>query len=273
MAEPAPAPDSTRISQPGRLQLAERFGYQGDAPLSGRGLLGDTDLHGHHLFGHGDDGPRRLWGRPRGHVRSGGSLPPARRRLRPRGGCGWDAPTRSEARADLPQVGEGRPEERRAQVLDPARAARAALRADRPLDHLHVPVAPLLDALVEVDQALGDQRGIGVAVVDRDEDLLDPLVRDGRIGRERRGRAAAQVAPGTTSQTVGSAWRRLQTAARVRLPPAGRRSSRGRGCPSIDSTWRNRPTGIPRRNRADRGTRGTGAASSSRGRRPGRRAS
>ena len=35
--------------EPGALELAERFGYQGDAPLSGRGLLGDTDLHGHHL--------------------------------------------------------------------------------------------------------------------------------------------------------------------------------------------------------------------------------
>ena len=35
--------------QPGRLQLAERFGYQGDAPLAGCGLLGDADLHGHHL--------------------------------------------------------------------------------------------------------------------------------------------------------------------------------------------------------------------------------
>ena len=35
--------------EPGRLQLAERFGYQGDTPFSGRGLLGDTDLHGHHL--------------------------------------------------------------------------------------------------------------------------------------------------------------------------------------------------------------------------------
>ena len=31
------------------LELGEDFGYQGDAPLSGRGLLGDTDLHGHHL--------------------------------------------------------------------------------------------------------------------------------------------------------------------------------------------------------------------------------
>ena len=38
---------------PGRLQLAECFGYQGDAPLSGRGLLGDTDLHGHHQFRRG----------------------------------------------------------------------------------------------------------------------------------------------------------------------------------------------------------------------------
>ena len=37
--------------QPGRRQLAERFGYQGDAPLSGRGLLGDADLHWHHLVG------------------------------------------------------------------------------------------------------------------------------------------------------------------------------------------------------------------------------
>ena len=35
--------------EPGRLELAERLGYQGDAPFSGRGLLGDTDLHGHHL--------------------------------------------------------------------------------------------------------------------------------------------------------------------------------------------------------------------------------
>jgi hypothetical protein len=35
--------------EPGRCQLAERFGYQGDAPFAGRGLPGDADLHGHHL--------------------------------------------------------------------------------------------------------------------------------------------------------------------------------------------------------------------------------
>ena len=37
--------------EPGRRELAERFGYQGDPPLSGRGLLGDADLHWHHLVG------------------------------------------------------------------------------------------------------------------------------------------------------------------------------------------------------------------------------
>ena len=35
--------------EPGLGELAERFGYQGDAPLAGRSLLGDADLHGHHL--------------------------------------------------------------------------------------------------------------------------------------------------------------------------------------------------------------------------------
>ena len=34
--------------EPGRRQLAERFGHQGDAPFSGRGLPGDADFHGHH---------------------------------------------------------------------------------------------------------------------------------------------------------------------------------------------------------------------------------
>ena len=33
---------------PGSRQLAERFGHQGDAPLSVRSLPGDADLHGHH---------------------------------------------------------------------------------------------------------------------------------------------------------------------------------------------------------------------------------
>ena len=34
--------------EPGRRQLAEPFGHQGNAPFSGRGLPGDADLHGHH---------------------------------------------------------------------------------------------------------------------------------------------------------------------------------------------------------------------------------
>src|SRR5205814_9347284 len=35
--------------EPGGGQLAESFGYQGHAPLTGRGLPGDADFHGHHL--------------------------------------------------------------------------------------------------------------------------------------------------------------------------------------------------------------------------------
>src|SRR6185369_11568043 len=46
--------------EPGGGQLAERFGDQGDAPLAGRGLPGDADLHGHHLMSCSqiDDGVR-----------------------------------------------------------------------------------------------------------------------------------------------------------------------------------------------------------------------
>ena len=62
--------------EPGRLELAEHFGYQGDAPFSGRGLLGDTDLHGHHLDLEFGRGPRT------GYVRGGHVGSPARIALR-----------------------------------------------------------------------------------------------------------------------------------------------------------------------------------------------
>ena len=35
--------------EPGRRQLAEHLGYQGDAPFTRRRFPGDTDLHEHHL--------------------------------------------------------------------------------------------------------------------------------------------------------------------------------------------------------------------------------
>src|SRR3712207_8115367 len=56
------------------------------------------------------------------------------------------------------QQREDRPEERRPQVLRARRAARADLVADRALDHLHVAVAPLLQALVEVHERLAEDR-------------------------------------------------------------------------------------------------------------------
>src|SRR5258706_8448493 len=78
----------------------------------------------------------------------------------------------SEAAANGPQVGERGLEERSAQILSARGAAGARLVADGPLDHLHVPVPPLLKALVEVNQALRDLGGFSVFTVDGHEDLL-----------------------------------------------------------------------------------------------------
>ena len=63
IGEPAPAPALDEDLEPGRRQLAERFGHQGDAPFTGRGLLGDSDLHGHHLSLRIDGYRLRLLGR------------------------------------------------------------------------------------------------------------------------------------------------------------------------------------------------------------------
>ena len=73
--------------EPGGRQLAERFGYQGHAPFSGRGLLGDTDLHGHHLLR--DSGPQPA--RPRGTLGVAGSLPDRSAYLCRTHGCGSDS--------------------------------------------------------------------------------------------------------------------------------------------------------------------------------------
>jgi len=39
-----------------------------------------------------------------------------------------------------------------------------------------VAIAPFLEALVEIDESLGDERAVSVAAIQRDEDVLDPLV-------------------------------------------------------------------------------------------------
>ena len=83
---------------------------------------------------------------------------------------------------DGPQVGEGRPADRGPQVAGAGRAAGAVPAADRPLHHLDVAIAPLLHALVEVDEQLADRGGVGVVVVD----LLQHLLHGGR-GPRRRG--------------------------------------------------------------------------------------
>ena len=69
-----------------------------------------------------------------------------------------------------------------------------ALLADRALDHLHVPVAPLLDALVDVDHPLADLRRAGVAAVHLDQAVLHAAAR----GRRARPRPRDRSARGTT---------------------------------------------------------------------------
>ena len=55
MAAPVAGAALDEDLEPGGLELGEHLGYQGDAPFTGRSLLGDTDLHGHHLTS-SDDG-------------------------------------------------------------------------------------------------------------------------------------------------------------------------------------------------------------------------
>src|SRR5206468_11435009 len=61
----------------------------------------------------------------------------------------------------------------RAQVLHAGRSARPRLRADRPLHHLRVPIAPLLDTLIEIDQAFAELGVLRVAPVDAHQQMLD----------------------------------------------------------------------------------------------------
>ena len=176
---------------------------------------------------------------------SAGRIPPAPPRLRPSRGCGSGCASRGRGASGSPTGRGSGLEQGRAQVLHAARAAGPAFRADRPFDHLHVAVAPLLDALVEVDEPLGDQRRIGVAAVDRDE---------GRPGRVR---------PATVGSS-GTGWPRRRGRPRNDVPdrwarpgpprsparaaePAGcaaaaARIARARAAPRSGGT---RPTGSP----------------------------
>src|SRR5438874_13783633 len=86
-------------------------------------------------------------------------------------------------RSNRPQIGKERAADGFSQVRGAGGSTGALPRADRALDHLHVPVAPLLDPLVEIDDALAEFRVLRVASVDLDEQLLD-LGR--RLDRRRR---------------------------------------------------------------------------------------
>src|SRR6185369_9697638 len=82
--------------------------------------------------------------------------------------------TTSQLRPNRPQVREERPSEGFAEVCGAAGASRSRSRTNRPLDHLHVPIPPLLNALIEIHEPLtqfgvlrvvpinGDQRGLWI---------------------------------------------------------------------------------------------------------------
>src|SRR5437870_1309789 len=61
---------------------------------------------------------------------------------------------RADQRAHVDQLGKERLLQRAPQVRDARRAARAGLVPDDPLDRLHVPEAPQLEAFLDVDQLL-----------------------------------------------------------------------------------------------------------------------
>ena len=121
----------------------------------------------------------------------------------------------SEARTDRPQVGKDRSPERGVQVSGAGRAASARLGADRALDHLDVPVAPLLQPFVEVDEALAEVGGARVGAIHVEQDRLEL-----RIGR--------RPAPGFACQAPG---RDVEAATRdviAERDPQRRRAQSGR---------------------------------------------
>lgn len=79
----------------------------------------------------------------------------------------------SQAGADRPQVGKRRAEQGGAQVGRTGGAAGSGLGPDDPLDHLRVPVPPLLNALVDVDQRLAELGRGARHGVDVQQHLLD----------------------------------------------------------------------------------------------------
>src|SRR5213594_2500631 len=94
----------------------------------------------------------------------------------------------SQVRPNRPEVRKERASHCLSQVCGASRSTCAPLRPDGPLDHLHVAIPPLLDALVEIDEALAQLSVLGFAAIDLDEDVLN-------LGRrlDRRGHVAREV--------------------------------------------------------------------------------
>src|SRR5439155_17991512 len=96
---------------------------------------------------------------------------------------------------------------------------RSLLRPDRALHHLHVPVAPLLDSLVQIDQPLAKGGQHGIAAVDVDEDRPERghgFGGAGHVAGKKIGRHGMALCREKTEERVPQRWLPkppLQTAA------------------------------------------------------------
>src|SRR5205814_6132639 len=73
----------------------------------------------------------------------------------------------------FPEVRKERASNCLPQIRGARRSTRSTPGADRPLDHLDVAVAPLLDALVQIDEALAQFGVLGIATIHVGENALD----------------------------------------------------------------------------------------------------
>ena len=77
-----------------------------------------------------------------------------------------------EMRTDFPEVRKQRRANRRAEIGGTGRSAGSRLDADRALDHLHVSIAPLLNALVQIDEPLANLGVLRIVAIHLNQHLL-----------------------------------------------------------------------------------------------------
>src|SRR6266566_8665789 len=81
-------------------------------------------------------------------------------------------PPPSQLSPNGPQIRKRGLIQRRQQILSPGGSSRSRFRPDRPLHHLHVPIAPFHKTLIQVHQPFRNLRDTRVLLVDLHENAL-----------------------------------------------------------------------------------------------------